>query len=284
MKEKNTAPGPSVWPFKVEFTRRKREQGFSMKDAHSHRMYELFYLTSGTCRVFIGHSIYYVNAGDFILIKPGQIHRTTYESSPIAERITIEFLEQTVTLMGKFCSQTEMDMLFNTVKIAIPPKRRFFAEELFQKIEEEGRKTDGYSALLQEGYLLELLAFLGREGIGDCISGTLDETEREIQKAADYLYLHYSEVLSLTKMAERAHMSPAYFSRKFHKLTGFGFKEYLTHVRIEEATKMLASGTQSVTEVALSCGYSDGNYFGDVFRKIKGVSPKQYRKQAQTFE
>lgn len=255
-----------------------------MKDAHSHRMYELFYLTSGTCRVFIGHSIYYVNAGDFILIKPGQIHRTTYESSPIAERITIEFLEQTVTLMGKFCSQTEMDMLFNTVKIAIPPKRRFFAEELFQKIEEEGRKADGYSALLQEGYLLELLAFLGREGIGDCISGTLDETEREIQKAADYLYLHYSEFLSLTKMAERAHMSPAYFSRKFHKLTGFGFKEYLTHVRIEEAAKMLASGTQSVTEVALSCGYSDGNYFGDVFRKIKGVSPKQYRKQAQTFE
>lgn len=254
-----------------------------MKDAHSHRVYELLYLTSGTCRVFIGHSIYYAKAGDFILIKPGQIHRTTYESSPVAERVTIGFLEQTVNLMGNFCSQEEVERLFNTVKIGIPLERRLFAEELLQKMEDEERNADGYSALLQGGYLLELLAFLGREGIREGVLEVLDETEMEIQNAADYLYLHYAEALSLTKMAGRAHMSPEYFSRKFHKLTGFGFKEYLTRVRIEEAAKMLASGKKSVTEVALSCGYSDGNYFGDVFRRLKGVSPKQYRKQAQTF-
>ena len=71
------------------------------------------------------------------------------------------------------------------------------------------------------------------------------------------------------------------FSKKFHRLTGFGFKEYLTHVRIQAAAEQLLSGKQSVTEVALNCGYSDGNYFGDAFRKIKGMSPNQFRKKNQ---
>ena len=91
MEEKNFMPEAYGWPPEAELTRKKREQGFSMEDAHSHPVYELFYLTSGTCRVFIGHSIYYVNAGDFILIRPGQLHKTTYESSPVAERVTIGF-------------------------------------------------------------------------------------------------------------------------------------------------------------------------------------------------
>lgn len=281
--EKTFKAEPYGWPAQVELTRRKREQGFSMGDAHSHPVYELFYLTSGACRVFIGHSIYYVNPGDFILIRPGQIHRTTYESSPVAERVTIAFLEQSIDLMRKLCPEESVNQLLNTVKIGISLERRSHAEELFQKIEAEDRNKDGYSLMLKSCCLLELLAFLSREGKRTGMPEPLDGTELEIQKAANYLYRHYSEPLSLSEMADMAHMSPSYFSKKFHKLTGFGFKEYLTHVRIQAAVKMLDSGSQSVTEVALSCGYGDGNYFGDAFRKITGMSPSQYRKKAQTF-
>ncbi|MGI5947367.1 MAG: AraC family transcriptional regulator [Lachnospiraceae bacterium] len=284
MEEKNFMPEAYGWPPEAEITRKKREQGFSMEDVHSHPIYELFYLTSGTCRVFIGHSIYYVNAGDFILIRPGQLHKTTYESSPVAERVTIGFLEPAVELMRKLCPGADVDQLFHTVKIGISLERRPYAEELFRKIEDEGRQADGYSAMLKGGYLLELLAFLGREGKKAGISESLDEIEMEIQKAADYLYIHYPDSLSLEKMAEQAHMSPAYFSKKFHKLTGFGFKEYLTHVRIEAAAKMLAQGEESITDIALSCGYSDGNYFGDVFCKLKGMSPRQYRNRVKRLD
>ncbi len=283
MEKRNYMAEAHGWPADVELTRRKREQGFSMRDAHSHPVYELFYLMSGTCRIFIGHSIYYVNPGDFILIRPGQIHRTTYESSPVAERVTINFLEQSVELMKKLCPEEAVNQLLNTVKIGISPEHRAHAEGLFQKIEAEDKTGDGYSPMLKKGFLLELLAFLSREGKRTGIPEQLDETELEIQKAANYLYRHYSEPLSLSEMAAMAHMSPSYFSKKFHKLTGFGFKEYLTHVRIQAAVKMLDCGSQSVTEVALSCGYSDGNYFGDAFRKATGMSPNQYRKKAQTF-
>ena len=55
-----------------------------------------------------------------------------------------------------------MNPSFSYGKIGISLERRPYAEELFRKIEDEGRRADGYSAMLKGGYLLELLAFLGR--------------------------------------------------------------------------------------------------------------------------
>ena len=53
--------------------------------------------------------------------------------------------------------------------------------------------------MLKSGYLLELLAFLSREGKRTGIPEQLNETELEIQRAANYLYSHYSEPLSLSE-------------------------------------------------------------------------------------
>lgn len=107
--------------------------------------------------------------------------------------------------------------------------------------------------------------------------------EEEIQKAASYIYHHFREPLTLELVAERVHMSPAYFSRRFKKLTGFGYKEYLNYVRLKEASRMLLETELSVADIAQLCGFSDGNYFGDLFKKEKGISPREYRKNPQRF-
>ena len=56
------------------------------------------------------------------------------------------------------------------------------------------------------------------------------------------------------------------------------FKEYLNYIRVQKASDMLRNTDLSVTGVAMACGFSDGNYFGDVFRRLTGVSPREYRK------
>ena len=75
-------------------------------------------------------------------------------------------------------------------------------------------------------------------------------------------------------------MEKTYFSRRFKALTGFGFLEYLTQTRIRAAEQLLIETELSIENIAELTGFSCSNYFGDVFRHYKGVSPTAYRIQS----
>ena len=107
----------------------------------------------------------------------------------------------------------------------------------------------------------------------------LDSAENAIQASARYISTHFQEPVSLHMVADHVHMSPTYYSKKFKQITGVGFKEYLTKTRLYEATELLTHTSLNVTEIAIRCGFNDGNYFGDAFRKEFGLSPLQYRKR-----
>ena len=106
----------------------------------------------------------------------------------------------------------------------------------------------------------------------------MDLENEIIQKAANYIFNHYDKPISLSGISDMLHLNRSYFSKKFKQTTGIGFKEYLTSIRIKHAEMLLLESDMSVTEIALSCGFTDSNYFGDVFRHVNGVSPLAYRK------
>lgn len=263
---------------KFEISRTKRSHEFNMVKSHWHPYYELYYLVSGHCRIFINHTLYYIDPGDMIMIAPGEIHRTTYYSSPVNERITLSFDKDCLSPITELCGSQMTDYIFRNSKITIPNVRRSYAEELIQKMEYEGTGPDGYSRIMKRNYLCELLVFLSRcqEVKKDPVR--LPVTEKAIEEAAKYIYNHYASQITLEETAGLIHMSPAYFSRKFKAVTGFGYKEYLTNIRIREAADLLLNTTKSITEIAVECGFGDGNYFGDAFKKIKGVPPRVFRK------
>ncbi|MBT2655220.1 response regulator transcription factor [Bacillus sp. ISL-18] len=101
----------------------------------------------------------------------------------------------------------------------------------------------------------------------------------QIKKILDYLNDHYTEPLTLTGVAQYFHFNPSYLSSYFSTHHGEGFIEYLNRVRIEEATKLLIQGTARISEISGMVGYSDHSYFCKVFKKIKGLSPSQFRRK-----
>ena len=92
---------------------------------------------------------------------------------------------------------------------------------------------------------------------------------------------HYNEKLVLEDMAKQFNLSRSYLSKKFKSVTGFGFKEYIINVRIKHACELLLNTNKSITTIAFECGFNDSNYFGDAFRRTKGVSPNKYRRNQE---
>lgn len=103
-----------------------------------------------------------------------------------------------------------------------------------------------------------------------------------LQQVHEYIDQHYMDsTLSLNEVAGRVSLSPSHFSTVFSQETGQTFKEYLTEVRIQRAKELLRSTTLRSLEISYQIGYSDPHYFSYVFRKHTGLSPKEYRQQAQ---
>lgn len=267
-------------PKGMRCTKVKREAYYSMHSSHSHSFHEIYYLITGQRKLVMNQTIHEIGKGDLALIPPNTIHRTSYNSNYTHERIAIKFedyllepLYQNMDL-GKDCIQT----LLQPTVIHIPEAHRPYAEDLMMKIYYEEADTDAFSGSLRQCYLLELLLFIFRCKQASNPPEIKDVTHESIRAAVAYIYEHYYDALSLEQISRHFGMSSSYFSKKFKTVTGFGFKEYLTGVRIQKATEMLLKTRDSITDIALSCGFSDSNYFGDAFRKIKGVSPAKFRK------
>ena len=90
---------------------------------------------------------------------------------------------------------------------------------------------------------------------------------------------------SLSELAEKYHISEAYFSNLFAKTAGVGLKNYIMEIRVEKAKNLLLQTEQKINDIALAVGYEDTRYFAKVFRKIQGESPSDYRaRQRQDIE
>ena len=108
---------------------------------------------------------------------------------------------------------------------------------------------------------------------------TQGEQTDKIQWTAQYIRVNYNQPLPLDRIADLVGMEKTYFSRRFKQLTGFGFNEYLTQIRLQQAEQLLCQTKLSITEISELCGFNSSHYFADTFRRFKGLPPSQYRKK-----
>lgn len=98
-----------------------------------------------------------------------------------------------------------------------------------------------------------------------------------IEKAQSFIEENISEKISFEDLAARLAVSRRNFDRRFIKATGNTPVEYLQRVKVEAARKALEKGRKSIFDVMYEVGYADGKAFREVFKKITGLSPLEYR-------
>jgi len=104
------------------------------------------------------------------------------------------------------------------------------------------------------------------------------ERRRPVRRAMAYIDQHFADSIRLDDVARVVHVTPAYFSRLFHKTTGATFVSYLTQRRIAEAKVLLKSTAMAMSDVAFAVGYGDQSYFGRKFKQVTGQTPSTFRK------
>jgi YesN/AraC family two-component response regulator len=107
----------------------------------------------------------------------------------------------------------------------------------------------------------------------------ITENDR-MQRVVSYLREHISDPIGLNDVAEHVEMNPSAFSRWFRETHGSTFVDVCTHLRIDHAARMLLTTSSRIVDIAAMSGYPNARYFAAVFRRVVGVSPSEYRRNA----
>lgn len=105
-------------------------------------------------------------------------------------------------------------------------------------------------------------------------------TDAAVRRAVLYIDQHFRSPLTLADVAVQAHLSPNYFSERFHETTGISFQTYLQDRRLRFARSLLASTTLGVTEVCHASGFNSLSHFGRAYRRRYGYAPSTGRRQS----
>lgn len=99
-----------------------------------------------------------------------------------------------------------------------------------------------------------------------------------IETAKEHILQHYmTGEITLNTVAKKVGMSPSYFSSIFSQEMGQTFVEFLTSTRMEKAKELLLCTSMKTSDIGYEVGYKDSHYFSYIFKKVNGVTPKEFR-------
>jgi len=115
-------------------------------------------------------------------------------------------------------------------------------------------------------------------GSGDAAARAAADRREQIRPVLAYVDRHCRESITLDDVAEVVHVSPSRVRHVFKDVTGVGFKEYVTNVRVAEAKRLLLGTDLSVAEIARAVSYTNLHQFYRVFYRSCAMSPGEYRR------
>ena len=150
-------------------------------------------------------------------------------------------------------------------------------EQTYQLIDQYSQECEQLQNIesvtnLQYNMLLDFASRVSKAQIPDGISP-------EVYACLQFINSHINEEISLQDVADSIGKSRAYTVKHFKEELGFNVGEYITHARIQEAKSLLCYTDKSLSEISNYLCYSSQSYFQNVFKKIVGMTPLEYRKK-----
>jgi AraC-like DNA-binding protein/mannose-6-phosphate isomerase-like protein (cupin superfamily) len=244
--------------------------------------YEIHYVVDGSLGFWVEDRSYDVRAGMGFITQPGVLHGGVHATLQPAEwywlRARFPSGDRTLPELSRASTQWLRHELAGLKVPLFMASLRL--RNCFLGLLEEHRHRTPHSLLMSRLLLHELLVTLIRDHGESSLSARThaQSVSPPVQRVLRWVQEHLTEELPcIDDVAAIAEMSESHFRRRFHEETGFSPIEYVTHQRIERAKQLLLTSDRSITSLALMLGFHTSAYFAQVFRKLTGMTPSQYR-------
>ena len=245
---------------------------------------QILFVLNGSASVQVTGTTLVLEEKDFLILNPFQAYAVKMDKSTLVMRFRAN-----VRILSDYYDISKLEFLGNSVEEA--SERHTVLRNLLEKCITYyyGKKSDNGRILLKLNSLYYEIAELLISSFSIVRSQTAEELEGAedeslIQEMTRYIRMNYQSALKLEDLADHFFLSPPYISRFFKKKLGINFAKYLTDVRLEEATKKLEQTDNSLTWIAMDCGFPNLTAFNKAFREKYQMSPKQYRAELKQTE
>ncbi len=281
-KEPMPMPNPS-FPIKVNppFSH-KFVSGQTLFVHHWHEHMEFLFFTSGSAVIECGSTPIACRSGDLCVVNSNELHygfSTSENLSYYAMIVDISLLHSHAmdAVETKFITPIARNQILFQNLVSGDEEINRCMQMLIHELHQQEL---GYE-LSVKSQLYGLLSLLVRKYVAatsklDAYRHRLKGLER-LAPVFAYIDDHYKEKLSVEQLASIAGLSRYHFSRLFKQLTDKSLIEYVNLIRINKAENMLRGKSMNISEIAMATGFSDIYYFSRTFKKLKKMSPTEWR-------
>ena len=276
-----------LMPYQSIVTRRETNQ--PNRALHKHDFIELVIILNGQGTHVIEDAHHSLQAGDTFVIGP-DIHHAYADTNNLSLFNILIRTQHLQTLNHEFISMPGFYALFLLEprmramhqfksQLHLSPQALAEIDDWINFLEVEAQQTTPLACSRARAFLQLIVGNL-------CMQyealGSLDSTKiLHVANCIRYMDNHLSSSLQLADLAHAAGMSERSLSRNFHATIGQSPIEYLLNMRLQRAEELLLASPTPISQIAYEVGFSDANYFTRQFHRLRGMSPRAYRKQAE---
>lgn len=243
---------------------------YTKTDGRTLNRYELELSVSGTARSFFNENMYPREHGDVFFAKPGDVRKSVGDFECFYIHFDcndLSFREKYLNNLPTCQKSRNFSELKNTLQQVVMMKEKILQNDAFK---------EEYEKLI-DIKLSEVFINLYIQAAGSIEARC--EYASNISRACLFIDENFKNHITIDDIAAAAMLSPSFTYVQFKKEIGQTPHKYLLNKRLDHACLRLIFTDKSVAAISDECGFSNPNYLNNVFKKIWGITPLQYRKK-----
>ena len=255
---------------------------------HWHYFMEIILVIEGSAEMQTGEARYVLHKGDMMLFHPKSVHGIFSADNEPLKYLGMKFDINQLTATASYAPK--LRSIFRCAeRRAMPPvfpanfqQTEDLTTMFWECINEMRTKRYGYDWVVRSKiYILltQMLRYWQSKGFSVDSETFAEDAQNDIYNITEYIDMHICDGIRVNELADRCGMSYSYFAKRFQEIYGKSCKAYIETMRLFQVEEFLLFTDFDLNYISQETGFSDCSHMIKSFKRSRGITPKQFRKQ-----